>query len=214
MKRIYLGILFLLFAKSIFSQTIEVIITDSIMCKVENYEYLLTVNIPCYASVSEKRKLLKKRKFEDNLNSKNYVYEDFYEKNTIQVSETYMTVEYRIIFESLNQKNDFENKMNLENHLFVIQLIEFRIKYEEKEKARLLEKMILKGKEKAKLIAKGLGKKLGEINHISEAVDPQLMGIPSENIVIGNYGVRRKKEPNIKNEAEKIKSLRITFNTK
>lgn len=207
MKEVYLSILFFLLANSVISQTIEVIVTDTIMCEVESYEYLLTVNFPWNSRIH------KKKQFEDNLNSSNYIYQDFHGKDIVEEREGYIIVKYRIAFESLKQKLDFELKMNLEKQLYALELIEFRIKYEEKEKLRLLEKIIKKGEKEARLIAKGLGKELIEIKHISDSVDPRLRANLPENRSIGNYGAQRKKEPNIRNEAEKIKSLKITFNT-
>jgi len=206
MKKIYLFILFLFLAKVSFGQTIEVIVSDTIMCEVENYEYLLKVNFIGLAKYD------KRQAFEKDLKINNYNFERFINE-ALAAGQDHNLGRYKIKFKTEEERFRFELKMKTEFQNYVLTLMNVEIAYDEKEKIRLIEKLMKKGEGKADVIAKGLGVKLLKVISVSELYESRKMPKISDNLLSGNYNVSNKVVSNESNEGEKRKALVITFET-
>ncbi len=205
MKKLYLSTLFYFLMGFIHSQTIEVIVTDSIMCKAENYSYLLSAN---FGGINKTRK---KDKFKNELTThykSKYVF--LYEEKVGDVRDYYWTVTYEINFKEIKDKEYFEMKMKSEKHLYSLSLFQIKIAYEEKEKIRLIKKLIQKGKEKATILAQGMGRNLGDLKTVEESKNTG-QNNPEDIVIIQQLG--KMDRFGKKKKVTKMKTLRITFDT-
>ncbi len=204
MKTIYLSVLFYFLIGFINGQTIEVIVTDTIICEVENYSYLLVVNF------GGNNQIRKKDAFEDGLTLDKASYVFLYEEQIVNDRDYYLTATYEIKFMSLMDKEHFEMTMETEKQLYALTLLQMKVAYVEKEKIRLIEKLIHKGNQQASIIAQGMGRNLGELRSIEELTNANY-NIPEDVVLLKRLG--KTENFSKKNETAKEKTLRITFDT-
>jgi len=206
MKKIYLIAFFYFFLGFIKGQTIEVVVSDTIMSEVKYYSYLLTIN---FAGLNKTKK---KNDFRNELSSKytsKYVF--LYEEQIGDPIDYYWGVTYEIKFKGLKDKEYFELKMDAEEHLYTLSLLDMKIVYGEKEKIRLIEKLLEKGTKKASILTQGMGRKLGELKNVAESDYSFQNTIPEDIVIIQKLG--RTENFSDKNESAKRKTLILTFDT-
>lgn len=204
MKKIYMSALFYFLIGFINCQTIEVTVTDTIMCEVENYSYLLNAN---FGGNNQVKKI---SIFEEMLASNKGNYTFLYGEQIGDDRDFYRTVNYEINFKGLKDKEDFETRMKSKEQLYALTLLQKKLEYGEKEQIRLIEKLLQKGKEKAKIIAQGLGRNLGVLKNIEDTNNSNL-NTPEDIVIFKRLG----KNENLskENEAIKMKTIKITFDT-
>lgn len=196
------------------AQDVAVTVTDTLECKVESYSYFVQLrhNIPFTEFYG---KVIRHEEFERFLLINGYEIDyQIIGNNTKELSQEYDGA-YELIFKDNLEINEFRAKAEA---LFVdeilVNLHAIKIKYDEAEQLQLISKLIRKSNKDATLIAKSLGKKLGEIIKIEDAIDEQEKEVGDGNIIKIAHKKQYVQLPNKEDIAIKRKSLKVTYSLK